>query len=347
MLRRELLTIGVPGVVVAAASSCRRRPPSGKLRKIRVAGSRRLNMSNLHLAHELGYFREAGLDVEIMQWDTPQIGMALIAGGHVDVAARGFDAMLLNGAIRGVRAQIVAGRESAAPNCGSVGAIFALRKTFPNGLEDLRQLKGKRVAVGPAIGYTRFALDTHLERSGLKTEDVAIVSLRAPDAVGALLGGNVDAVVTSDDLDVDLRTLAADGIRSVGLARYYPGMQYSYIFFGSNLLDGDPDVGVRFLRAYLRGTREFIAGKTPRYMVDLAKKGGLDVERTVGACRDGISADGTIDMEGLDRYAEWAYRKNYTPRLVHASEIVDQRFLEKIRSGRAHARISSSNSPGR
>lgn len=36
--------------------------------------------------------------------------------------------------------------------------------------------------------------------------------------------------------------------------------QLSYIVFGKNLLDGPPEIGVRFLKAYFRGSEDFLHG---------------------------------------------------------------------------------------
>jgi len=331
MRRRDLLARCLTGVALAAGSACSRRRASS-LQKLRVGASRQLSTSSLHLAYELGLFREAGFDVEILQTGGPLNAMALLAGGKCDVQFGSFNIALLNAVVKGLPLRIVAGRELAVVNCGNMGAIYGSRRTFPHGLTDITQLKGKRVATGRAIGIAEFVLDAHLAGAGLSTRDVTTVSLDFRQDVAALLGGGVDAMVVTDDFDRDLTSLSSEFVHTPGLARIYPGFQYSYIFFGRTMLASELDRGARFLSAYLRGAREFARGRTPRFMADFARAYGLDPSRAVTVCRNSFPLDGAIDLNSVRLFADWAAGRKYVPRRVEVSELVDDRFLR-----RAHA----------
>jgi ABC-type nitrate/sulfonate/bicarbonate transport system substrate-binding protein len=325
MRRRDLLT----GLTLAALGCTRRRPASG-LRKIRVTAVRRLSTSSLHLANELGYFRDAGFDLEILQGGNSLASLALLAGGKIEAVFGSTGTAFLNAVIRGLPLRIVLGREIASPTCGTVGAVYGLRRTFPRGLSDLSQLKGKRVATGPSVGLARFALDTYLERAGLSARDVSLVSIEFKQSVAALMGGGVDAVVGADDLDRDLATLSGEIVRSAGLAQIYPSFQFSYILFGETMRAMALDRGANFLGAYLRGAREFAHGKTPQFMERFARANGLDFERARTACRETFSLDGAIDRNSLRLFSEWAARKGHIPRAVSLDELVDDRFLRRL-----------------
>lgn len=287
-------------------------------------------MSSLHLAHELGFFREAGFELEILQTGSPVNSIALLAGGKTDVYFGGTGTALLNAVLKGLRLRIVAGREIASPTCGSTGAIYGLRRTFPRGLTDLGQLKGKRVASGLGITLADFVLDAHLAGTGLSTQDVTVVRLDFRQNVAALFGGGVDAIVATDDFDRDPRSLSTEIVHTPGLARIYPNFQYSFILFGETMLAAEPDTGARFLSAYLRGAREFALGRTPRFMEEFARANRLDVQRAVTACRNTFALDGAIDLNSLRLFADWAARNKYIPRRVEASELVDERFLKRV-----------------
>jgi ABC-type nitrate/sulfonate/bicarbonate transport system substrate-binding protein len=258
--------------------------------------------------------------------------MALLAGGKMDVLFGPASTAFLNAVLKGLPLRIVAGREVASPTCGYVGAIYGMRRTFPRGLADLAQLRGKRVATGPAVGLAQFALDAHLARAGLSTQDVTMVSLDFSQSVAALLGGGVDAVVGADDFDRDLTSLASSIVHTVGLAQLYPNFQYAYIIFGQTLLAADPERGARFLSAYLRGAREFARGRTPRFMEEFARANRLDLTQARTVCRNSFAPDGAIDLNSLRLFADWAARRKHIPRRVEVSELVDDRFLR-----RAHA----------
>jgi ABC-type nitrate/sulfonate/bicarbonate transport system substrate-binding protein len=257
----------------------------------------------------------------------------MLAGGKVDVLFTAISAMMLNAVIKGLPIRVVAGREITPPSCGGIGAICGLRRTFPKGLGDITQLKGKRVATGLAIGFPTFALDAHLARGGLSVKDVTTVGLEAGQNVAALLGGGGDAMLVADDFDRDPKFLDKELVRTVPLGQILPNFQFSFIYFGRSLLEADPGYGARFLSAYLRGARQFAQGRTPRFLVEFARAHGLDEKSMVSACRNTYSVDGTIDLNSLQMFADWATRGNYISGPIRAPEMVDDRFLRRAHAG--------------
>jgi len=196
-------------------------------------------------------------------------------------------------------------------------------------LEDAARLKGKRVAVGPTVGFSGYALDVHLARAGIAPDDVTRVHLDFKQNTAALLGGGVDAMVIVDDFDRDPASFGADIVATPGLGHLQRDFQYSYIYFGQSMSEAGPEYGARFLQAYLRGTREFARGRTPRFMEEFARANGLDVERTVTACRNTFTTDGAIDLNSLQSFAGWAAQRKHVSRLVDVAEMIDDRFIRR------------------
>jgi len=316
--------------LVTAAVSARSRLAAASLETLRVGAPHRLHSSSLYLAQEQGYFREAGFDLDIQATQGSQQAFALLAGGRTDVQLGTINVPLLNAIIKGLPIRIVAGRDNVA--CGNVGVIYGMRKSFPRGLADLTQLKGKRVATARAIGTPQFSLDAQLERAGLSPKDVTAVALENNLIVAALMGGGVDACIGTDEFDHTLAALGPEVVHSGGLAQIYPSFQFGHIMFGQTMLTPDVDRGARFLSAYLRGAHDFAHGKTPRFLEDLAKANRLDQKQTMTGCRDTFPLDGAIDLQSLRLYAAWAARNNYIPRPVEVTELVDDRFLRKSRA---------------
>jgi len=312
-----------------AGSACfGRKQQAGQ--KLKLSASKLLSMSSLYVAQESGYFRDAGLDLEIVQISNPLDAMTLLAGGKIDIAFAGMNTSFLNAALKGLPLRIVAGREIASPACGNAGVIYAMRSNFPRGLEDLSQLRGKRISAGPTIGISHFALDAQLESAGLSADDVTAVNLPSSQAAAALIGGSVDAIVINLEFDRILISKSAEIVRTPGLSRVHPDFQYSYIYFGKTLLEADPEIGAAFLSAYLRGAREFSQGSSPKYMEEFAKSNGLDFDQVKHACRNTFTLDGPVDMQSLQLFVDWAARRKYIPRTVAAAQFVDSRFLRRI-----------------
>ena len=328
MRRRDFLAGCLIGTAMFEAA-CLKRKPAG-LQKLRLTAGRGLSMSSLYLAYESGYFRDAGFDMEILQLSNPTDAMTLLAGGKIDVAFAGLVSSFLNTSSRRLPVKIVAGREIASPSCGNMGAIYGLRRNFPNGLENPIVLKGKRISAGPSIGFSHFALDTQLESVGLTGNDVQSLNLPTSQAAAALIGGRIDAAVLNLEYDRNLIARASEIVRGYGLARYHPNFQCSHILFGKSLLSADPGIGTRFLSAYLRGAQEFVRGSTPRFMKEFARSGGLDVKLVTGACRNSFTLDGSVDLHSLQLFVDWSFRRKYIPQPVDVAELVDLRFLRSL-----------------
>ena len=314
------------GGAAALGPGCSRKPPAPK--KIIVATLPHVTLSSLYLAHESGYFSQAGLDVELRQVGLAAESLALLAGGKVDVSFAGVTPSLVNAVAKGAKLRIVAGREVATA-CNETCTLFVSRKTFPAGLTDLKKLQGKRVAI-QGVTMTHFCLDTFLQGAGISSKDLEIRTLRMPEAVAAMLAGRIDAFVSSRfERDIDRFKAITHRIRS--LAEALPNYQYSFIVFGDAILNAETSLGARFLAAYLRGVREYVKGKTPKFLYDYAASNKLDPQTVEKACRDTVVMDGSIDLKSLEMFIDWSVRAGFSPQAVPAASLVDTRFIEQAR----------------
>lgn len=313
-----------PYLAGAAASwldaGCKTAP--GPLRKIRLSLLPRFIMAPVYLAGELGFFRQGALQVEIQPLPFTTEMIPLLAGGKLDVAFASAIPAAFNAVAKGALIRIVASREAAIPGC--VTEIHGNRKSFPQGLRDLRALKGKRIALSAPTSLSAFILDTLLESVGLTTSDVQLLSMRLSESAPALAAGRIDAV-----LDKDLDLASPEIVPGPSVAEVLPGFQYTYIHFGRSLLEGDTDAGVRFLLAYLRGVHEFQAGRIPRAFAELAIAGGTDPAVARLACRSRLSADGLVDPSSVQRMIDWSVKKGFLAARMEASQVIDARFVRE------------------
>ena len=74
MRRRDLLAVGFAGAGLGAGVGCSRHG-SFSPRTLRVHATRQLNMSSFYLARELGFFRDLGLGLEVI--NSPNILQAI------------------------------------------------------------------------------------------------------------------------------------------------------------------------------------------------------------------------------------------------------------------------------
>lgn len=308
-------------------TGCARR---NGLHTLRVSANPHFTMSGLYLAQELGYFSDLGLRVELRQIAKSSQAIALAAGGELDVVFTSASAAMVNAIARGARLRIVAGREMTVPDCSDISTLYGIREVFPDGLQDIRLLKGKRVAANFDASLAGFSVDALLATAGYTAQDLSILKMAPSESVAALLAGHIDAAFITDFAKRYLQ-VADRIVRGIALSDVMPNHQVSFILFGSTLLDGDPDMGTRFLSAYLRGAREYLGGRFPKYHDELARTNGIDPAIARKACRNTFASDGRIDFPSLDRFIHWAITKGYCAVPARAEQLVDTRFLEAQR----------------
>lgn len=327
MLRRTLLLSALAPTLTTI--SCSDRRVRSERTTLRVAPSPFLVSSPFYLSYEAGYFKDAGLDVQLMN-ELPSLqSIPLLAAGRQDVGFVGLSAGLLNAVARGARVRLVAAREIASPSCGLTGMIYVRSGEFPNGIQDMRRLRHHRVSVTSMTGLGMFGLDKLLERAGMSRSDVEIRVLNVNQRVAALRAGSVDAiVVTSVDMMPMLQVWKiAPGPR---LAEVLPGFPCAFIAFGTRLLDGDVRTGTLFLRAYFRGVSEFRGGKTPAFLDDFARSNGMDPKQVRAGCREAYNPYGTIHLNDVQAFIDWAAGHGDIPQRMSAQSVIDTRFLDAL-----------------
>lgn len=324
MTRRAIL-----GAAAGMLAGCRK--PSEIKDPIRISVNRRPGMAGVYQAVESGYFAAAGVPVELVTMGTGMETVPVLAQGGVDVSFFPSNAAVFNAVAKGARIRLVAGREIAREGCSDFGAIYGRGEAFPGGLKDLRELQGKRVATNGRLNVNHFALDVLLESVGMTVADVSVTHLQPPDAITALRSGQIDALVGMHLYGPTLQQRFPDWVRHPGLPHHLPDFQYGYVFFGKRLLEGPVDVGGRVLAAYLKGVRDFLGGKTPKFLDDLARSSGMDPMEARGYCREIAVEDGAIREESLRFYSAWAVKRGHCERTVGIDELVDRRYLQHAR----------------
>lgn len=324
MHRREFVG-SATAAALAAAQGCKKRP-AGPRRKLKVAVVPQLTMAPIHLAVETGYFEQAGVDVSLVEVANSAQILLLLAGGEVDASLGSLTSGFLNAIARGAKVRIVAGRTLLSTACETGDRLYVRRRDYPNGLTDISRLRGKRLAISRRATATEFFLDTMLESAGMSQADLQVTTLARAEAVAALIGGRIDAVM-DHQFERDVEEVARQVVRGPRVSEFLPGFQYAHVLFGAKVLAEDPRQGVGLLAGYLRGSREFLRGRTPKFVEDFARVNRLDPARTRAVCRNFFTENGNIQVADLDRFIAWAAKKGYLKVPMKAADLVDARFL--------------------
>src|SRR6186997_1120235 len=190
-----------------------------------------------------GYYKDAGLDVTIIQGNGSGNTAQLVANGRAQLAYA--DAVAVSQLIaKGAPMKIVSTVYQSNPN-----AVMSLKKA---GIKSVADLKGKKVGVPSGSSQTTM-LPLLLKANNLKESDINMIDMPVASMVPALLQGQVDAVLGSIDAyqiqaeaqgaQLDVYRFADHGVPTVSTS----------IFASNQYLKDNPEVVRKFVAASLKG----------------------------------------------------------------------------------------------
>jgi len=295
--------------------------------KLKVIALPILSWAPFYIAEEEGYFEEQNLEVEFIRLARNSDALPAMAQGDVDIGAGLLTAGLMNLIAEGARLRLVADKSHLAADGCSHNAILVRRPLAEAGvLNDPAQIRGLRIEINRFLPEAFYA-DRVLRELGLTLDDLEIITLPPSSEADALDSGSVDLTIATEP-DITRLLMTGEAVLWKAAEEVIPGTQWSAVLYGRALLDERPEVGERFLVAYLLGVRQFNEGKTPRNLDILTRRTGLDEELLKAACWAPIRDDGRVDAESLLEYQEWAVSRGIAKRVLSEDELADHRFAE-------------------
>jgi NitT/TauT family transport system substrate-binding protein len=188
--RRAVLIAAAATVLVPALVSA--QALEKKKVTIAVGGKNLLYYLPLTVAEQKGFFKDEGLDVEIVDFAGGARALQAVVGGSADVVSGAFEHNI-NMQAKGqpMRAFVLQGR---APQI----VLAVSNKTMPN-YKSVADLKGKKIGVTAPGSSTNIMANFVLAKNGLKPADVSFVGVGASQgAVAALRSGQIDAISNLD-----------------------------------------------------------------------------------------------------------------------------------------------------
>jgi putative hydroxymethylpyrimidine transport system substrate-binding protein len=201
--------------------------------------------AGIYMAQKLGYFEEAGLDVDIQTPSDPAAPMKLLAAGRSDLAIS-YEPEVMLAREQGLDVEAVA----AIVNRPLTSMIW-LKKSGIGGVAGLR---GKTIATA-GIPYQDAYLKTILARAELKPADVKTVNVGF-GLLPALLGGQAEAVLGgfSNVEGVDLRLRGSAPVVTPVDKLGVPTYDELVLVARGEQLEDDPRAIRLFIAALARGT---------------------------------------------------------------------------------------------
>src|SRR5437660_1231137 len=290
-----------------------------------------------YIAYERGFFKDEGLDVDLIVLDSGAKVIAPLATGELDVGSGALSVGFWNALLRGIKFRIVADRGHAQPGY-LYQTVFMRKDLIDSGeFKSLKDLKGKRLGFA-AQGVTSLSLLNEAARfAGIKFEDIVPVYLSFPQQIAALQNKALDGSLLIEP-QATVAVNAGYGVRFMDTNEFYPYQQISVIFYSDKFATQRKDVADRFMRAWLRGVRSYndaikggkIAGTGAGEVVQtMAKSFSMSPTLVREMYSQAVHVDGTVNVAGIQKDLDFFRQQGWVTGQVKANDVIDMSFAEK------------------
>jgi NitT/TauT family transport system substrate-binding protein len=234
-------------------------PPSAsaqQLTPLRVSNFQNTVVLGLYHGIDKGYFKEAGLDVELVRVATGAAAVSAVASGQADIgwAATTVPIFARSNGVK-VKAFMTADQEGPPDHYGTF--IDASAKS---GINSFADLKGKTVMINAFGTAGELAIRDRLQKAGLSWDDVKKVTVPFPQMQAALELGNADVAVTIQPMHASIMANKAIGAKVLDVgtlsdSRTKPATASVY-FASDDWLAKNEKTALAFGRAFLRAQKE-------------------------------------------------------------------------------------------
>ena len=320
LIKFPLLLFGLILLLTVTTDS---RAQSG-LKKVRM-GSSSTNVSFLALYTALnrGFFKDEGIDLEIV-FMPANLASTAVLNGDLDY----------NGAVTGTIGAAVQGRPMKV-------LLFTVSKPLlflmgQKKIKDLKQLKGKKIAGSSPGGSATLLANQALKQIGLEPgKDVSVLQMsgNAASRYAVLESGVVDASLLSVPENIIAQEKGYNELLFLGDVVEFPQNGFGT---SEKRISENPDEVYRMVRATLRGL-QFIWDKNNSEAVTNIlmkqwkvndRKMAAEMARQVGRV---LTKDAYVKSQSVQVLVDLARESAKVTRPVNAMDVVDYSFLDRAR----------------
>jgi NitT/TauT family transport system substrate-binding protein len=222
---RSVLRAALAGAIAATVAS-----PAPAADKVAVGTGGSASDAPFYIAYDKGFFKDEGLDVDLIVLDSGAKVIAPLGTGELDVGSGALSVGFWNALIRGVKFRIVADRGHTEPGY-LYQTVFMRKDLIDSGqFRSLKDLKGMRMGFA-AQGVTALSLLNEATKfAGIRFEDVTPVYLSFPQQIAALQNKALDGTMLIEP-QATVAVNAGYGVRFMDTNEFYPHQQISVIFY--------------------------------------------------------------------------------------------------------------------
>lgn len=311
--------LAVTGCTTPAPSA----PPEPALTTVRVAYLPLITNGPLFIAKEEGYFARQGINIQFEKFQSSAMALPVLVSGDIDVYGGSVSPGFFNAICDGSHVRIVADKGSLAPGACAATAFMVRRDLFEDGtIRSIADLRGHKIM---AASSEQYSTTRALALANLTTADVTLVNMDYPTGVVALKNKAVDAGVLAEPYATE-SLKSGSAVILLPAETYIPDYPFP-LYFGPSLLDKNPELGRKFMVAYLQGVKQYNNGKTERNLQILGNYTRLDRDLLKESCWMPVALNGTTPRKPVMDYMDWLYAQGTIPRKLDETEVFNMSYV--------------------
>ena len=287
--------------------------------RVRI-GVSNYNLSNLTVgvAQTKGFFKQEGIDAEIVRMNPNVATMALVSG---DVDYTTLIGSVIGANLKGAKLKMIACSQDRTP------LAFVAKPE----LKSVKDLKGKTIAVGSYGSTPDIVARMVVKHFGLDPEsDIKVLALGSDGArLAALKEGVVDVIIVAPPVDFEGQKMGFNIINRAGDVFRFP---YNGLGTSIRKISDHPDEVKKVLRALIKANGFIRKNKegTVEVLVNWAKSKPEFAAAAYDSSAGGFSLDGTIPEDGLRIVVENFRRSMNISRQIPLAEVSDTTLLSEV-----------------
>ncbi|MDP2726093.1 MAG: ABC transporter substrate-binding protein [Dehalococcoidia bacterium] len=292
-----------------------------------------LTDAGVFIAMDKGYFKEQGINMELVPFKTAPDAIPPLATGDLEVTGGSLGAAIFNAYLRGIKLKIVADKSSHPTYQSSAAAVLIRQDLWDAGqIKTPADLKGKKLGSPCTQCVIDYFYRDLLKQGNLTLKDVELVTLGQPDIVIGLTNKALDLgylvepfVTTTQD-----KGIAREWKRHFDVV---PGSAGAALVFSESFAKNQ-DAARRFMVAYLKAVRDyndaFLKNKGKEEVISILIKNTTTKDRPLydKMIMGGLDPNGALNVQDIARQLDFYMEVGGVKEKVDLKEIIDTQFVD-------------------
>ncbi|HWE75799.1 MAG TPA: ABC transporter substrate-binding protein [Stellaceae bacterium] len=284
----------------------------------------------IYLAVEKGYFKDAGLQVDLQNIESSSTAMALLASNRVQAVGGGVAPNYWNALASGLPV-ILALERASSPLYHDV----LIRKDLVGKIKTPADLKGRPVAEVSPGSSALYEVGQVLASAGLTLKDIDVKYIPFTQMGTALANGAVDAAFEVPPFGA-IVAARGEGVKWIDPENYIKVLPTTFVgyFANTDWIKDNPDAAKKFFAAIVRGSRDFCQayhhGPNRAEVVDVMfkYKVGTDRDQLDKMDWQARSPNGRFNIPSVLDLQDWFFKEGIIKQKFPAERLIDSQYAD-------------------